>query len=263
MADDDFTVADDLYRLDPGEFVAARDSLARRLRADGQRDEAARVAKLRRPSAAAWALNKAAREHPDVLEAALRAGRELRDATEAALGGDASGLRAASAAERAASDRLISAAASYLGGGAGAAQQRLAGTLRAAVIDDQVADELRRGVLSTDHESPAFGFATGVELGPPPARAPRDNVIDGATERSATKRTDAKQDAAARKAAEREAAEERRRAAERRRELARLERTAERLERAAVAAEAAAADARASADAAQQELEEARRRADE
>lgn len=261
MADDDVAVADDLYRLDPGEFVAARDALARRLRADGQRDLAARVAKLRRPSAAAWALNKAAREHPDLLDAALRAGRELRDATEAALGGDASGLRAASAAERSASDRLIGAAASYLGGGG--AQQRLAGTLRAAVIDDQVADELRRGVLSTDHESPAFGFATGVELGPPPDRAPRDKAAVAVTGRAAVKRTDAKQDAAARKAAEREAAEERRRVAERRRDLARLERTAERLARAADAAEAAAVDARATADAAERELEEARRRSDE
>jgi hypothetical protein len=263
VADDDIAVADDLYRLDPSEFVAARDSLARRLRADGQRDDAARVAKLRRPSAAAWALNQAAREHPDLLDTALRAGRELRDATEAALGGDASGLRAASAAERAASDRLISMAAGYLGGGAGAAQQRLAGTLRAAVIDDQVADELRRGVLSTDHESPAFGFATGVELGPPPAPAPRDEAVGATTGRSAAKRTDAKHDAAARKAAERQAAEERRRVAERRRELARLERPAERLALAADAAEAAAVDARASADAAQQELEEARRRSDE
>jgi hypothetical protein len=42
-----------LYRLPLGEFVAARDQLARQLRAAGDRDAARQVARLRRPSISA------------------------------------------------------------------------------------------------------------------------------------------------------------------------------------------------------------------
>jgi hypothetical protein len=251
----------DLYRLDPGEFVAARDALAKQLRGEGRRDAAAAVGKLRRPPTTAWALNRAAREHPELLDAALQAGHELREATEAALAGDAGGLRAATAAERAASDRLLTAAASYLGEVGGAAQQRMAATLRAAVIDDAVADELRRGVLATDHDPPAFGFAGDVEIGPPPVRPSRQPARRSGVDRPAS--APAKPDREAQRAAERDAVQQRRRVAEQRREVARLERSAARLARAADAAEAAAFEARAAADAAQRALDEARQRGPE
>ena len=255
---DDIPGVADLYRLEPGQFVAARDALARQLRGEGRRDDAAVVAKLRRPPATAWALNQAAREHRGLLEAALEAGHELRSATEAALAGDARELRAATAAERAASDRLLSAAATYLGEAGAAAQQRMAATLRAAVIDDAVADELRRGVLAVDHDPPAFGFAGDVEVGSPPARAPRAAARPADPDRP--KQGTAKPDRDARRVAEREAVLQRRRVAEHRREITRLERSAVRLADAADAAEAAAVDARAAADAAQRALDEARSR---
>lgn len=261
MADDIPGVAD-LYRLEPGEFVAARDALARQLRADGRRDEAALVAKLRRPPVTAWALNRVAPERPDLLDAALEAGHALRTATEAALAGDASTLRTATAAERAASDRLLTAAAAYLGDIGAAARQRLAGTLRAAVIDDAVADQLRRGVLATDHEPPAFGLGGDVEIGPPPGRSPRDAPRAPEPARPPASRTTARTTAAkeVQRAAERAAVAQRRRIAEHRRELTRLERSAVRLAEAADAADAAATEARASADAARRALENARRR---
>jgi hypothetical protein len=260
---DDIT-ADDLYGLDPSEFVAARDALAKRVRSDGARDEAARIAKLRRPPAAAWALNQVARAQPDLVIAALQAGRALRDATEAALAGDPSGLRAATGVERTAGDEVIAAAAVHLGGAAPATQQRLAGTLRAAVVDDDVADALRRGVLTTDHEAPAFGFAAGLDVAaaPSPTRAARSpgGARRTPSDRSAAAATDPKEDRQARQAAKEEAAAQRRQATEHRRELARVERTAERAEREAADAEAAAVEARRNADAAQQALEEARGR---
>lgn len=260
MADDIPGVAD-LYRLDPAEFVAARDALVKRLRGEGRRDAAAVVGKLRRPPATAWALNRAAREHPELLEAALRAGHELRTATEAALAGDAGSLRAATAAERSASDRLLTAAASYLGEVGGAAQQRMAATLRAAVIDDAVGDELRRGVLTADHDPPAFGFSGEVEIGPPPVRPRREPARRSSGDRA--KAASAKPDREAQRAAERDAVVQRRLVAEHRREVARLERSAMRLASAADAAEAAAAEARAAADAAQRALDEARQRGPE
>jgi hypothetical protein len=63
----DWDLVDPLYAGPPEEFVAARDALAKRLRADGDRATAAEVAKLRRPTATAAALNQVARTVPDVL----------------------------------------------------------------------------------------------------------------------------------------------------------------------------------------------------
>ena len=63
--------ADDLYGLPLDAFVPERDALAKRLRAEGRRDEAAEVKALRKPSVAAWAVNQAVRSQP-------RAARALR-----------------------------------------------------------------------------------------------------------------------------------------------------------------------------------------
>ncbi|HEY9559126.1 MAG TPA: hypothetical protein VIR58_20485, partial [Acidimicrobiales bacterium] len=161
--------ADDLYTLDPSEFVTARNALAKQMRKEGRREDASAVAKLRRPPATAWALNITAREHPDLVVDALEAGQELRAATEAAVGGDASGLRSATASERAAADRLLSAASAHLGDGR-EGRERMSATLRAAAVDEDVADQLRRGVLADDHEASGFGFATGFEVGEAPSR---------------------------------------------------------------------------------------------
>ena len=50
-------VADELYALSPAEFTAARDERARQVRAAGQRDEAAAIKKLARPTASAAVAN--------------------------------------------------------------------------------------------------------------------------------------------------------------------------------------------------------------
>ncbi|MGQ0520909.1 MAG: hypothetical protein ACT4PX_07155 [Actinomycetota bacterium] len=166
--------ARDLYSLQPEEFTAARDALVRELRAGKQREEAAVVARLRRPPATAWALNLVARDRPALVETVLDAGRDLRAATEQALRGDASGLRPAQAAERKAVDAVTAAASSQLeaAGKAGgdAARQRMAATLRAAVVDPAVAGPLLAGVLDADHQAPGFGLE-GFSL-PTAARPP-------------------------------------------------------------------------------------------
>lgn len=152
----------DLYGLPPGDFTAVRNALAKRLRAEGRKAEAALVAKLRRPPATAWALNKVAREQPGVIDAVLDAGTGLRAATDDALGGHASGLRTAQAWERRAVDAATSAAVGHLahaGQGAGdGVKQRMAATLRAAMVDSTVAAALRNGILDDDREAPGLGL---------------------------------------------------------------------------------------------------------
>src|SRR4051812_39551314 len=76
---------EDLYGLPLEEFTPARDALAKELKAAGRKDEAAEVKSLRKPSLAAWALNRAAREHADAIERLRAAGADLRAAQDEAL----------------------------------------------------------------------------------------------------------------------------------------------------------------------------------
>src|SRR6202521_1405783 len=105
-----------LYALPPEQFVVARSALAKEIRARGDRVEATRVAKLRRPPASAWALNQVARTDPQLINELLEAGGELRAAMSDAMAGDASSLRTAETAERATVEAILSAAAAQLEG---------------------------------------------------------------------------------------------------------------------------------------------------
>jgi hypothetical protein len=151
-----------LYEVVPEQFVAARDALVKRLRAAGDKQGAAKVAKLRRPPLTTWALNQIARETPPVIEAMLAAGGALRAAMERALDGDASGLRQAHSEDRAAVEAVISDAAARLEAGGysvtDALRSRMAATLRAATVDDSVAARLRAGTLEQDQDAPGFGI---------------------------------------------------------------------------------------------------------
>src|SRR6476469_5060022 len=71
---------EDLYGVAPDEFVAARNTLAKQLRADKRRDEAEVVARLRRPPQSAWALNLLARTNPTSIDDFLTAAERLSDA---------------------------------------------------------------------------------------------------------------------------------------------------------------------------------------
>jgi hypothetical protein len=101
--------AEDLYGLPLDRFVAERDALARALRADGRREEAAEVGALRKPSVVAWAVNQLVRTQGRALAELFDAGDALREAQEDILAGrgDGQGLRAAAERERAAVDALV------------------------------------------------------------------------------------------------------------------------------------------------------------
>src|SRR3954465_15890063 len=108
---------DRLYELPLAEFTAARNALAKELGGE----EGKRVKALRKPSAAAWALNQAVRRTPGVLDEFLGAAEELRQAHEALLGGgDREAVDRATRRERAAAAALAAEAeAAASGGGSG------------------------------------------------------------------------------------------------------------------------------------------------
>ncbi|HWK27816.1 MAG TPA: hypothetical protein VNS09_14730 [Solirubrobacter sp.] len=144
----------DLYALPLEQFVPARDALARQLRKAGDREAAARVAKLTKPTPAAWTANQLAREHPELISALLEAGAALREAQDAALaGGGAAGLRAASSAERTAVDAVLAAASGYRPAGrplSSALADRLRTTLHAAATDESIRSALVDGRLVSE-----------------------------------------------------------------------------------------------------------------
>jgi hypothetical protein len=79
---------DALYTLPEGEFVAARNALARALRAEQDRDAADRVKALPRPNRTAWVVNQLWRSEPHAFRALLQAGARMRRGDLAAGGRD-------------------------------------------------------------------------------------------------------------------------------------------------------------------------------
>ena len=133
---------EDLLRPAQGdESVAARDVLARALlEEDQQREEAAAIRKLRRPTRSAELLNQLARSEPKAVTGLTAAGDALRKALEA---GKRDGVDAARRDVSAAIDQLLDAAR-----GEGPSEQVLAEvatSLQAAAADTEAGDRLREG----------------------------------------------------------------------------------------------------------------------
>jgi hypothetical protein len=143
--------ADDLYGLPLGEFTAARDALAKRLRGEKRREDADFVKGLKRPSVAAGAINLAVREHG--ADDLLAAGEELRSAHGALLdgSGDAAAVRAATSRER---EAVRDFARLALGEDAsGATEEKVRATLHAASVDGEVRELLEAGRLEREAEA--------------------------------------------------------------------------------------------------------------
>lgn len=143
---------DDLFALDPADFVAARDALAKELRAAGATADAAAVKKLRRPAVPVWALNEVARTESSKIDAFLDAAVAARRAQSEVLGGaDASVLRDAMSDRRRALESVTASARRVIeeSGRSGSTYERELDTMLAALAaSDTHDDELRRGALT-------------------------------------------------------------------------------------------------------------------
>jgi hypothetical protein len=182
-------VADQLYGLPLEEFTRARNEAAAELRKAGRREEADAVKALRKPTAAAAALNRLVREHRRELEDFLAAAAELRDAQFAGKGD----LAAATKRERDVLGKLVRA------GGSGVRQ-----SLEAAAVDDEAAQQLLEGRLAQELEPRGFGtlLAHGLKT-PPPKQKPKPQKADDRAERERLR--EAKEELAAALAEERQA----------------------------------------------------------
>ena len=247
---------DDLYGAPLDRFVPQRTELAKALRKDGKRDEAAEVAALRKPSVAAWAVNQLIRTQGRSVQGLFEAGDALRSAHEqvASGQGDAQDLRKATQDERAAVDMLVQAARGLLTSDghelSPAVIERVAETLSAAALDPEARARVGEGRLERELRHVGLGFLGDIAAAPagaPKGKAPapkRKQDQDRKAEARQRERAQALKDA---RATERDA----------RRELERTTRATdtaqERRDKAASAledAERALADAQAQAQAA-------------
>jgi len=147
-----------LYGLPPAEFTAARDALAKKLKADGDKDAAARVKGLRKPTAGASVVNRLARDERMNVRALLTAGERLREAqTKLLQGGAPDPVHKAAADERKAIGALLAAARRQANGDA--VLRRVEETLRAAAVDDEARHLLEQGRLTRELEPVGFGLA--------------------------------------------------------------------------------------------------------
>ncbi len=105
---------DDLFKLPPGEFTAARNALVTKLKKSGHDDEAARVKTLPKPPASAWAVNQVYWRHRKSFDQLLAAGERFRKAQASQLAGKSADLRAPLDARRQALSELSKLAADVL-----------------------------------------------------------------------------------------------------------------------------------------------------
>jgi hypothetical protein len=243
--------ARDLYGLDPTEFTAARNQLAKQLKAEGQAEDAKAIGGLRRPKVSEYSLNRVARDDNDVVRRFADAVVSAQRAQAAAIGGDAGALRDATNELRQANNALVVAAvrAASAGGGNGDAQRDDIAILLRQFISGANTAPLVAGVIGSEALIAADELFVGAPE-PPPARA------KGKKEAATEPRAKAPAAAEAKPAAPREPSASAKATAAAKQAMRRAEHT--RLKEALRAAEAAVTKATAAVDATQAELLERR-----
>lgn len=141
---------DALYREHPDEFVAGRNALAKELRAEGDKAGADEVKRLRRPSPAAWLVNRVSADNPDEIRAFAEATDELAEAQRRLLEdeGDPAELRKAAAEERRLLDGLVTSAREVASGRGKVSESvidKVTQTLRAIGVDGELRRDALRG----------------------------------------------------------------------------------------------------------------------
>ncbi|MFD1722511.1 hypothetical protein ACFSBI_13210, partial [Amnibacterium endophyticum] len=164
MSEDLEGAADRLYGGEPADFVAERARLTRAARAAGDRDLAARIGALEKPSAAAALVNDLARHHADDLGRLIELGAALR---EAQAGGDRAALSRLTAQRRRVLSEIVDgladrAAESGRRPGPGVLEE-VRQTLVAALGSDEAEAAARSGRLVRALDPDGFGDGAAPE----------------------------------------------------------------------------------------------------
>ena len=166
---------EELYGADPQSFTERRAELAAAARDAGDKEAAKAIGALRRPTRAAWVVNRLARSDPSGPAKLAELGAALRAAQEA---GHGPRLRELSAARGALVDALTNQALSLAGvtDPPPALRLEVSQTLTAALADPGVAAEFAAGTLTRAVQWSGFGVL------PAAGDGDGDGELGGATE---------------------------------------------------------------------------------
>ena len=250
--------ADELYSADPAEFTERRKALGDAARAAGDTAAAKRIAALRKPTRAAWVVNRLARADPGASDRLAGLAAALREAEQAK---DGPRLRELSAVRGPLVDSLTAQALAAAGVAdpPSGLREEVTETLTSAIADPEVAAEFAAGTLTRAAQWAGFGLASfgetpfGTAVGDAPARrhlravpspevsAPAPAPARAGSRRAAPGRVSEEEQARRARAEEQRLAEEAaQRAAQRRQAVEDAERTV--ASTAAAAAESGAAE---------------------
>jgi hypothetical protein len=134
---------DELYEVRQDEFTALRTKLAAAAKQRGDTDTAKQISSARKPTTAAWVVNRLALRDRDIRTRLAGLGERLKDA-HSAMDGDR--IRALSAEQRRLVDDVARAAfeEAELADPSAALRDDVTGTLQAAIADPDVASRLGR-----------------------------------------------------------------------------------------------------------------------
>jgi hypothetical protein len=174
--------ADELYQLDPGEFMARRADLAEQARAAGDPAAARQITGLRKPTRPAWVVNRLVRTDPDVPARLAAMADELRDAERS---GQGTRIREVSAARARLVDELTRQALSELAAPPAALREEVTATLDAAIADPEVAGNLGTLVRAAHWAGFGLGGIPGPDRGTPapPAKGKKPAPEQASAER--------------------------------------------------------------------------------
>ena len=168
----------DLYGLPLERFTPERNALAKQLRAERRREEAAEVAALRKPTVEAWAVNQLVRTQRRELDALFDAGERLAQTQADLLAGqgDPRALRDAVDAERTAVAQLTERARGLLSLQGreltATVLEHVSETLHAAALHEDARAQVRDGCLNVGLRHVGLGTVAATST-PRPAAAPR------------------------------------------------------------------------------------------
>src|SRR5262245_51894188 len=151
---------DQLFQLPLGEFTAARNALAAKLKKAGRTEEAERVKRLLKPPASAWTVNQLYWRHGKELSALMDNGDRFRAAQAAQLAGKPADVRRLLDTRRQTLTSLTRRAADILRGSGHAAtpetMRRIMTTLEALATYGTAEGAPVAGRLTDDLEPPGF-----------------------------------------------------------------------------------------------------------
>ena len=195
---------DELYKLPPDEFVAARNALAKTLTGD----DARRAKALVKPTVVPWSINQVYWQARDVYTRLLKSGDKLRDVQLTALKGRAADVRGASTAHRqAVSDAVKTATRLASGAGMHPDADALARMFEAVSLQPEPPEP--HGRFTKVVQPQGFEALAGVSIKPTAVVAHQKGTADAVT--TAESKRDAAAEARERKKQERAAEASRKR----------------------------------------------------